>query len=248
MMQLEQMIRDLERITRLDQQIADLKPECRSLKGAVSDAETEMRRAHADFSAYENSGFFRQLQRNFAEKKEDARRKYRVALADYESLSQDLARKEATLTEMEEEFQSLRPVWTNYFQVREAYLASEGADPDTLQAKEQRLACTAGIISAGRILYALREARMWMQEAALRTRTVSEDNRKLEFLALAEAQAKILAKCASILPEDVFTVGNYLRNPTDFITGVTSKYAQLDKLNLAIAQVDTLRDQMKAFL
>ena len=70
----------------------------------------------------------------------------------------------------------------------------------------------------------------------------------MEFLALAQEQAGILMQLVSMLPEGTLVPGSYLRNPDYYIRGVTSEYAQVDRLNNAIDQVRQHRRSWKEML
>ena len=101
--------------------------------------------------------------------------------------------------------------------------------------------------TAWHVLEALEDARPWMQKDALTTR-VGQGNRKMACLSKAEAAASRLLEILTVMPEGAAAIGSYLRQPHDYIYGVTSEYKQLDRLEQAQEQIRTIRTQLKQLL
>ena len=86
-----------------------------------------------------------------------------------------------------------------------------------------------------------------MQEDAVK-KLVGRENRKMEYLSAAEAAAVRLCGILSVLPEGIAALGPYLREPRSYIDGVTSEFKQLDRLNSAMEQVQTVCTQLRLLL
>ena len=102
----------------------------------------------------------------------------------------------------------------------------------------------AAIAAAERVLSFLEEARHWMQED-VRYKGVRPNNRKMECLAEAAANAKRLVEILNMLPEGCASAGGYLRSPEGYVDAVTTEYAKLDRLNNAVNQVRETRNQLR---
>ena len=98
--------------------------------------------------------------------------------------------------------------------------------------------------TAWRALMALEDARPWMRN----TRVITEDNRKMECLYLAQDYARRLLKILEALPEGAANPDTGLENLYDYICGATSQYKQMDRLELVQIQLRDIRNQLKLLL
>ena len=101
--------------------------------------------------------------------------------------------------------------------------------------------------TANRALEALEEVRPWMQRDALTTR-VGAANRKMECLYNAQTFTRRLRNILEVLPEGAATPGSSFQELYGYICGVTSEFKQLDRLNNAVEQVRTVRNQLRLLL
>ena len=97
--------------------------------------------------------------------------------------------------------------------------------------------------TANRALEALEEARPWMQKDALSTR-VGQANRKLECLNNAQGYTRRLKKLLEVMPEGCASPGSSFEELYGYICGVSSEFKQLDRLNHAVEQLRTVRNQL----
>lgn len=195
-----------------------------------------VRVAQWELERLENPGFFQRLKGGLEERREEVYRQYRFAQAQYQKVQEeaDLRRKEVEVARAE--FAALSGSW-------QAYLREKAETDREIPGKAELLTgICLGLISD--CLEALEQARPWMQ-ADVRYTYVREDNRKLEFLGIAEERAGRIKAILEQLPEEVVEIPAYLRSPQGFVTCVTMEFKQLDRLNLAIDQVRSVRTRLR---
>lgn len=241
---MKQLFHDLERLIVVEEQIPALQQECNNLKDAVNEAASNVVITKWEVNALENPGFFTRLMGRLEEKKQKAWTAYRSAVAEKENADRAYQEKTDQLTALQNELSQLLPARERYSLEKESLRA---IDPEEFGRMEMHWAAIEGVSSAWKILSYLQEAQKWMRVDAVRTR-VSGDNRKMEFLQLAEQEVHRLSAFVAVFPESEVSPGNYIRQPEFYITGVSSEYRQLDKLELAMNQVRSVRDQLKTFL
>lgn len=234
---MEALFRDLERLVAAENLRPGLEAECKKLKERLPTLQLEVARTKHDVYALEKPSLFTRLLGKVDKKKEKAWTAYRAAVTARDRILLEYKEKQTVLDTLNQEIQSLLPA-------RECYANGKGSFPLEL---EQHLACVSGISAANRILSYLNDARKWMRRDAVLT-GVSEGNRKMELLGLAEDAVPLLQEAVATFPEDNLTVGSYIRQPEWYITEPTSEFKQLDRLNMAVEQVRVLRDELKAKL
>lgn len=215
-------------IPELEAQRKELLPEVRERKLDCDWKELELKNR-------EKPGFFQRLLGNAEEKKEKAYFEYREALAAWEEGKRELAALEARLEEEGKQLQSLKESKAAYDRVSGDYTAEQKID----------VFGTAAVQAANRCIEALENARKWMRQDAVR-KGVRADNRKMEFLALAEKNARQLKVILELIGMESVPVGTYLNYPDSYITNVTSEFKQLDRLEAAQNQVCACRDAIRS--
>lgn len=182
----------------------------------------------------EKPGFFQRLKGNQEERKEEVYRELRAAQHQYQQAREEVDLRRQELEDARQEYAALSGSWEAY--VKEKSRSGQMSEGE----KELLTGICLGL--ANDCVDALEQARPWMQ-ADVRYTHVREDNRKLEFLGLAEEKANRMRAILELLPEA--KIPSYLRQPEGFVTCVTMEYWQLDRLNLAIDQVRELRSRLK---
>lgn len=196
-----------------------------------------------DLRNLEEPNFFQRLLGKTEEKKEKLNQQLREATAAWNAAKWELEALDKKLAEGKKELESLEGCREKYAKAKQdASLTS--IQEGQLVMEEIAAFAPAAIAAADRILEALEDARVWMQEDIRRT-GVRRENRKMEFLSLAEENARRLTEILSIMPEGCGTIGSYLQSPGAYIDAVTSEFGKLDRLNSAIDQVRETRNQLR---
>lgn len=199
---------------------------------ALQEAKAELNYQKIQLLSAQNPDFIQRLLGKWEAKVEKAEEAVRAAAADYEKLKWEIAQLETTIAEGQQEFDHLAMQLQAYRQLL------------PLEKEEASYLAPAAIAAAERCLEALEGAAPWVRRDAQITR-VRSGNRRMEFLARAQSHAERLMFLSSLLPEGTIEPGNYLRNPDYYIRGITSEYAQLDRLNNAIDQIREHRRSWK---
>ena len=180
-------------------------------------------------------GFFQRLLGRVQEKQEKARKEYNEAVAVYEIAKREMEALQFRLESAREEFDNLADAPQKYIRLCEEYGE---------EAEYRSVFVPAAIAAIRRAKADLEQARIWMQEDA-RYKGVRQQNRKMEFLSEAEAEVHHLGKILAYFPENTIKQGNYLKQPEGYITGVTSEFKQLDRLNLAQSQLSACLQELE---
>lgn len=231
----EELLSAYGRYLELEGLIPDWQLQLQEKNEDLQDAKEELNWRKVQLLSAQNPDFFQRLLGKWEAKVEKAQEEVRTATAEYEKQKWEIAQLEAVLAEGQQEFERLALRKDAYQQLI------------PLKREEACYLAPAAIAAADRCLAALEAASPWVRRDA-RTTRVSSGNRRMEFLARAKDQAENLMQLLSLLPEGTLVPGGYLRNPDYYIRGVTSEYAQLDRLNNAIDQVREHRRSWKDML
>lgn len=231
----EQILEEYGRFLLLRDAVPGWEAQCREGRAALREKKLDMDWKEVDMKNLENPNFFQRLLGRIEEKQEKARTAYREAAAEYTREKRHLEGLEQKLTEMKQELSALEGA-------EEAWRSRQGEDISK-ELVRQYIA-PAALQAANLILEALEQAGEWMRVDA-RRRDVQQGNRKLEFLGLASGYALRLVDYLALMGMDPGQQGGYLRYPDSYITGVTSEYKQLDRLNGAMDQVRQVRSNLK---
>jgi len=212
------------RYLELEGAVPDWQFQLQEKKEELEAAKAELNYQKVQLLSAQNPDFFQRLFGRWEAKVEKAQETVRAATAELEKRKWEIAQLETTLTEGQQEFDRLAQQADEYRQLL------------PLEREEVHYLAPAAIATASRCLEALEAAAPWVRRDA-RTIRVGSDNRRMEFLARAQSYAERLVALSALLPEGMIDLGNYLRNPDYYIRGVTSEYAQVDRLNNAIDQV-----------
>ena len=236
---MEQVLRELKNYSRWLQLEGKL-PSLENALGEAKDLRVEaggrVRLAQWEMEKLEKPGFFQRLKGGLEERREEVCRELRAAQRQYQQVQEEVDLRRRELEEAQKNYRDLAGSWAAYLREKQR---SDGF-------VEGEMAILTGICLGltNDCLEALEQARPWMQEDVRYTR-VREANRKLEFLGIAEERADRIRSILEQLPEGAVEIPGYLRNPEGFVTNVTMEYWQLDRLNLAIEQVRTVRSRLK---
>ncbi len=237
------LLKDYGRCLELRDSLPDWRRRCPALKTRIRESKVEWDLRDAEYKKLETPDLFTRLLGRVEARKEKAFQACRDARREYEQAQAELDALEARIREGEKELESLSESRERYAQAKQAAVLTSFQEGQL--AMEEIAAFTpAALAAADRILEALEDAAPWARADASRT-GVSPDNQKMAHLTRAEDQAMALMEILSLLPEGAVNVGSYLKNPGGYIYGVTSEYAQLDRLNQAIDQVQQTRNQLR---
>lgn len=230
-----QELKNYSRWLKLEASLPRLEEALAEAKALRIDAGGQVRVAQWELDRLERPGFFQRLKGDIEDKKAEAYREFRAAQVKYQNAQAEVELRTKELEDSRAELAALSGSW-------DAFLREKGnAD---LTDEEKQLLAGIGIGLANDCLDALEQARPWMQ-MDVRYTYVREDNRKLEFLGIARERAGRILAILEQLPEGSVEIAQYLRSPDGFILGVTMEYKQLDRLNLAIDQIRSVRKQLK---
>lgn len=191
----------------------------------------------------ENPNFFRRLLGRGEAKKDKLGKQLREATAALNAAQWEWKDLEGKIGKGKQELESLSGSREAYEKAKKKVVLSS-VQESQLMMEEIAAFLPAALSAADRILEALEGARFWMQEDAHRS-GVGQNNRKLECLSRAAENARRLGSILHMMPEGVANMGGYLLAPDGFTTGVTSEFGQLDRLNLAISQIQETRNQLR---
>lgn len=231
----EELLSAYRRYLELEGLLPDWQLQLQEKKEELENAKAELHYQKVQLLSAQNPDFLQRLFRTWEAKVEKAQETVRAATAEYEKLKWEITRLENTLAEGQREFDELAQNVDDYQQLH------------PLAREEWRYLAPAAIGEASRCLDDLEAAAPWVRRDA-RTTRVGSSNRRMEFLARAQAHAQRMVDLSSLLPEGTIDLGNYLKNPDYYIRGVTSEYAQVDRLNNAIDHVRRFRNSWKELM
>ena len=235
-------LREYGRFLELEDNIPYWESQLPELRVRIRELEINRDSKEIALKALDNPGFFRRLLGGVEEKKEKLGIQLREASAALAGAQWEQKLLQDKLGKAKQELELLGNAREEYLR-RKQDTALSTIEESQLILEELAVFTPVAIQAADRVLEALADARPWMQKDAMSSR-VGEDNRKLEYLALAEKNAKRLTQVLGSMPEGVAPIGSYLRDPGSYVTSVTSEYGQLDRLNRAIDQVRETRNQL----
>ena len=239
-------LRGYGRFLELEDNIPYWESQIPELKARLSEMKWNQQQKEIELLNLQEPNFFQRLFGKAEEKKERISKQIRELTSAKTAAQWELEGLEKQIQAGKEELALLADSWKHYEAAkREAVLSS--AQESQLMMEEITAFAPVALETAWHVLEALEDARPWMQKDVLTTR-VGQDNRKMECLSNAEAAANRLMEILTVLPEGVATIGSYLRQPHDYIYGVTSEYKQLDRLAQAQEQIRTIRTQLKLLL
>ena len=246
---MEDLIRKLRAYSRfleLEDSIPYWESQIPELKARLSEMQENQRRKEMERLSLKEPNLLQKILGKAEEKKERISKQIRQLSSAATAAQWELESLEKQIRAGKEELALLADSRKDYEAAkREAVLSS--AQESRLMMEEITAFAPVALETAWHVLEALEDARPWMQKDALTTR-VGQDNRKMECLSKAEAAASRLLEILTVMPEGAATIGSYLRQPHDYIYGVTSEYKQLDRLEQAQEQIRTIRTQLKLLL
>jgi hypothetical protein len=216
------------------------------LKYRLEEMQWNQQQKETELLTLKEPNFFQRLFGRAEEKKERISKQIREISGAKTAAQWELEGLEKQIREGREELALLEDS-RNHYEAAKAAAALSPAGESRLMMEQISAFAPVALETAWHVLMALEDARPWMSRDA-RTTGVGPDNRKMECLARAEAAAALLREILEALPEGIATVGSYLREPHDYIYGVTSEFKQLDRLERAQEQIRTVRTQLKLIL
>lgn len=231
----EELLSAYRRYLELEGLLPDWQLQLQEKKEELENAKAELHYQKVQLLSAQNPDFLQRLFGRWEAKVEKAQEEVRAATADYEKCKWEISQLETMLAEGQQEFEQLAVNTDAYQQLH------------PLAEEEWHHLAPAAIAEASRCLADLEAAAPWVRRDAKTTR-VGSDNRRMEFLARAQTHAQRMVALSSLLPEGTIDLGNYLKNPDYYIRGVTSEYAQIDRLNNAIDHVRHFRNSWKELL
>lgn len=246
MEQLLEKLRSYGRYLELDDSIPYWESQIPELKARIRELEMNRNRKEAALAGMGDPNFLQRIFGKQEEKKEKLTAQIREVTAAMTGARWELESLNRKIEEGRQQLQSFSGSREDYAAARAAARLNP-AQESRLMMEEISAFGPGAMTAAGRVLEALEDARFWMQQDAVSSR-VSQDNRKMECLARAEEAAGRLSEILSVLPEGSTPAISYLQAPRDYIYSPTSKFSQLDRVNMAIDQVGTARTQLRRLL
>ena len=239
-------MKDYSRFLELEDSIPYWEAQIPELKDRIKEMKWNLQQKELDLLQLQNPNFFQRMFGRAEEKKEILSKQIREITAAQTAARWDLEGLEKKITAGKEELEILAGS-------REAYEIAK-ADTVLTVAQESRMMmeeisafAPVALETANRALEALEEVRPWMQRDALTTR-VGAANRKMECLYNAQTFTRRLQNILKVMPEGAATPGSSFLELYGYICGVTSEFKQLDRLNNAVEQVRTVRNQLRLLL
>lgn len=237
---MEQVLKALKNYSRrlqLEAKFPRLEEALEEAKELRIEAGGRVRLAQWEMERLEKPGFFQRIKGGMEERKEEVCREHRAAQSQLQQTQEEVELRRKELEDARAEYAALSGSW-------DAYLREKARFGETTEAETELL--TGICIGLTKDCQeALEQARPWMRADVMR-RGVSSENRKLEFLGVAEERALRILAILEQLPEGMVEVPPYLCRPGGFITGYTMEFKQLDQVNLAIEQIWQLRQKLKS--
>lgn len=190
---------------------------------------------------------------------QDARDNFDSAAAQLDRLEQELASKQARLSEIQDCENQYLELMDQQIQELESQTTEEDASAaKLLQSARVDRSLRDALLHAQRAVHLSLKTSHHLQQARLLVRDDSDSSSSSEppkSLASAQYYAEILAEELTILqaklarmgidPEPHLTLCDYLKAPAAFIVGTASGASQLDRINIALDQLDSLRQQLR---
>ena len=243
MEELRMRLQEYGRFLELEDSIPYWEAQLPDLRAKIQELTINLKSKQTALSAMDNPNFFQRLLGRSEDKKEKLSRQVREVTAALSAAQWEQKDLEEKIHTAKLELEALTESRETYEQTRQNAVLTTMQESQ-LMMEELAAFLPAAMAATQRVTENLESARFWMQKDAV-SRSVSQANRKLECLANAQASAVRLRRILEMMPEGVAAIGGYLRNPEGYITGVTSEYDQLDRLNLAICQVQETRNQLR---
>jgi len=240
-----QQIADFQtRITRmqeLEAHLPQLKNRLDQAKETLSQSQLQHAVAKYELEKLENPGFFRRILGVSHEAIAVARQKVYTAASTRDLAQAEKARLQEQTETSQRELESLVGTEEALLTFLEAH-----TDRDFLMSV-QHLTCQLALVESRSILEALEAARGGARNDALTDR-VPPGSKKLDYFNYAQERLQYLLRLLAQIHGHNIALDGYLHYGTAYITGVTSEFKQLDRLNNAIDQIREVRSQLKPML
>ena len=214
-----------------ESRISELKARIRELKANRDSKEVSLKRM-------ERPGLLLRLFGGAGDKEERLKQQFSQVDAAWEAAKWDLEELEQKLAEGKKEQLMLADSRETYIAAKEAAQLSAGEESCLLMEEISAFAPLA-LTLAERTLLPL-------QNAQLLDSGITE--MKTEMLNEAVRNALQLREILDILPEGCADIGGFLENPNGFLYATAAKFGQQNRLNLAVAQVMRVVNQLRAIL
>ncbi len=231
----------INRMQELETYLPQLQSQLDQKKESLSDLQLQVAVAKYELEKLENPGFFRRILGISHESIVMARQKVYTTTSARDQAQFEKNRLQEQIEAAKGEFESLSGIQEEYLTFLEAH-----TDKDFLWPVQQ-LNCQLALEEAWSILEALEAARGGARRDALTDR-VPPGRKKLDYFNFAQERLQYLLRLLGQIREHNITLDRYLRSGTAYITGVTSEFKQLDRLNTAIDQIREVRTQLKYIL
>ena len=200
MMNREEQLAAYSRYLELEGQIPDWQLQIEEKNEMLREAKDALHYQKVQLLSAQNPDFLQRLFGKWEAKVEKVQEKVRTAAAECEKLKWDISQLEMMLADGKQEFEQLERNADDYRMLH------------PLTQAEWHYLAGAAVAEATRCLEDLEAAAPWVRRDASTTR-VGSSNRRMEFLARAQAHAERMVALSSLLPEGTMDLGNYLRNP-----------------------------------
>lgn len=241
-----QKLKDYSRCLELEDSIPYWEQQKPDLTARIRELDWNRKQKEVTLAGLGEPNFFQKFLGRSEDKKEKLSAQIREITAAQTSAKWELDSLEKQITAAKQELETLRDSRQAYEAARAAAVLTPGQESRLMMEQITAFAPIA-METADRVLEALEAARPWMQKDALSS-TVKPENRKMECLYMAQDAARRLCGILSAMPEGVADMGSFFQNPYDYICGVTSEFAQLDRLNSAVEQVLRVKTQLRLLL
>ena len=231
----------INRMQELKMCLPRLQSQLQQAKESLTQLQLQSAVAKYELEKLENPGFFRRILGISHEAIVVARQRVYTAASAREQAQSEKIRLQEQTEAAERELESLGGIL-------EEFLAFMEASSDTdLLLSAQRLSCQVALEEAWTIIEALDAARGGARTDALTDR-VPPGMKKLDYFNFAQEHLQYLLRLLAQIRRHDITMDGYLRYGTDYITGVTSEFKQLDRLVISIDQIRDVRAKLKNIL
>ena len=239
-------LRDYSRLLELEDSIPYWEAQIPELKDRIKEMKWNLQQKELELLQWSNPNFFQRLFGRAEEKKERLDQQIRELKAARTAAQWERDGLDKKIRGAKEELAALADSREAY-QSAKAEMVLSSAQESRLMMEEISAFAPVAMKTANRALEALEEARPWMQKDALSTR-VGQANRKLECLNNAQGYTRRLKKLLEVMPEGCASPGSSFEELYGYICGVSSEFKQLDRLNHAVEQLRTVRNQLRLLL
>jgi len=239
-------LKDYSRFLELEDSIPYWESQIPELKARIGEMKWNLQQKELELLQWQNPNFFQRVFGRAQEKQEKLSQQIREIKSARMAAQWELEGLEKKITEGKLELEVLADSGAAYQAAKEQTVLTTARE-SRLMMEEISAFAPLALETTGRALEALEDARPWMQKDALTTR-VGEGNRKMECLQRAQDCAHRLLEILAVLPEGVASPGSSFENLYGYICGVTSEFKQLDRLNSAVEQLRTVRNQLRLLL